>query len=152
MSKKKQPTGDYPVGYCKPPDDHKFKPGDRANPNGRPPKSANDNIDFVAIIRRVGLKSRSVTVDGRKRKTSYVELGLEQMLLKYANGSARSYKEFVALLKEFFPRPAEEDDGVDYGAELRAKLAKMARGTRQEGERRAALEEERAHQAKKDGG
>ena len=31
---KKQPKGDYEVGYCKPPVAHQFKHGNKANPKG----------------------------------------------------------------------------------------------------------------------
>ncbi|MFD0987419.1 DUF5681 domain-containing protein [Methyloligella solikamskensis] len=31
-----QPTGDYEVGYCKPPAHTQFKPGQSGNPKGRP--------------------------------------------------------------------------------------------------------------------
>ena len=32
---KNKPKGDYPVGYCKPPAEHRFRPGNNDNPKGR---------------------------------------------------------------------------------------------------------------------
>lgn len=32
----RRPSGDYAVGYCRPPKEHQFRPGESGNPRGRP--------------------------------------------------------------------------------------------------------------------
>jgi hypothetical protein len=41
---RKAATNDYTVGYCKPPRAHQFKPGNNANPMGRPKGTRNRKV------------------------------------------------------------------------------------------------------------
>ncbi len=47
MTDKKKPTGDYPVGYCRPPVEHRIKKGERKNAKGRPKGSKNLKTDLL---------------------------------------------------------------------------------------------------------
>ena len=41
----RKPTRDYQVGYCRPPAEHRFKPGNNANPRGRRKGSKNRKVE-----------------------------------------------------------------------------------------------------------
>ena len=47
MTEKKKPTGDYDVGYCRPPVKHRIKKGERKNPEGRPKGTKNLKTDLL---------------------------------------------------------------------------------------------------------
>lgn len=47
---KKRKSGDYDVGYGKPPKEHQFKKGISGNPGGAPPKPKPKPIDFAAVL------------------------------------------------------------------------------------------------------
>lgn len=68
----RRPTGDYRTGYCRPPAEHQFKPGQSGNRKGRPKgsrknQSLADELDAV-LAERVPLRSPSgqQTVSMRK--------------------------------------------------------------------------------------
>jgi len=71
----KTATGDYPVGYCKPPEHTQFKPGQSGYPRGRKKGSKNE----ATIWRGVLSKRISIREGGKTRKVSV----LEAMILKY---------------------------------------------------------------------
>jgi hypothetical protein len=54
MRKKRRPSGDYEVGYGKPPKHTRFKPGQSGNPKGRPKASK----DFRSLLHRALFKKR----------------------------------------------------------------------------------------------
>lgn len=49
---KQQPTGDYEVGYCRPPEEHRFPPGTSGNPKGRPKKAEGGPANVTEILTR----------------------------------------------------------------------------------------------------
>ena len=96
MAQKKQkgqPTGDYPVGYCRPPATHRFRPGQSGNPTGqrkaRQVKTTADELKEIAATK--------VTVrDGDKtRKVSLLTANLLAHATKGAKGDARSTALFL---------------------------------------------------------
>ena len=58
MKKPRKDPSSYVVGYCKPPQHSRFKPGDRGNPSGRPRRRKTDPLALVkkVLARKVGLK------------------------------------------------------------------------------------------------
>jgi hypothetical protein len=90
---KRQPTGDYEVGYCRPPAQHRFAPGQSGNPSGQRKggnvKTTADELKEIA--------ARKVTVrDGdRMRKVSLPVANLLAHAIKGAQGDARSSELFL---------------------------------------------------------
>jgi hypothetical protein len=89
----RQPTGDYPIGYCRPPAQHRFRPGQSGNPTGQRKagrvKSPADELKEIAATK--------VTIrDGDKtRKVSLLTANLLAHGLSGAKGDARSAALFL---------------------------------------------------------
>lgn len=60
---KRQPTGDYAVGYAKPPEANRFKPGQSGNPRGRSKGNKNLNTYLLEEAKSlVALNNGDITV------------------------------------------------------------------------------------------
>lgn len=80
-------SDDYDVGYGKPPKSGQFKKGQSGNPSG---KKAPPKLDQV--LQKALAKTVSVTVDGKKQKLSMVEVMIQSLVRKGANGELRAIK------------------------------------------------------------
>jgi len=79
---KDDPKDDYTVGYGKPPLHSRFKPGNRANPAGRPRGAKG----LKAVLARMLDRRIVVTEDGKRRKLSKRELGFARLVDKFSDG------------------------------------------------------------------
>ena len=129
---KRQPTGDYGVGYCRPPASTRFKKGHSGNPRGRPKGAKNFATYFSEILRQ----KISVREGSEVRRISKVEALLHSVVLKAIKGDPKALSSIIALarLSGQFDRVAEDGftGGVlvipDYGLsheELKAKVLKQ---------------------------
>jgi hypothetical protein len=66
---KRQPTGDYEVGYCRPPARHRFRPGQSGNPTGQRKgsqvRTITDELNEIAATKvtiRDGQRTRKVSL------------------------------------------------------------------------------------------
>jgi hypothetical protein len=90
---KRRPKGDYRVGYCRPPAEHRFRPGQSGNPTGERNasrvKSPADELKELAATK--------VTIrDGDKtRKVSLLTANLLAHATKGAKGDVRSATVFL---------------------------------------------------------
>ena len=66
---KRSATGDYAVGYCRPPKASQWKPGQSAYPAGRPKGSKNEDT----IVREVMNRKVALSLGGNVRKVSLLE-------------------------------------------------------------------------------
>jgi hypothetical protein len=87
------PKADYPVGYGKPPVHSRFKPGNRANPAGRPRGAKG----LKAVLAKILDRRIVVTEDGKRRKVTMRELGFARLVDKFSDGDLYATK----LLMEF---------------------------------------------------
>jgi len=85
---------DYPVGYRKPPIQHRFKPGQSGNPGGRDKGSKN----MATVVRRA-LEQKVVVMDGgRRRSVSKLEAACIQQSNKAAAGDRHALKLMTEVL------------------------------------------------------
>ena len=94
MSDDDQP--DHKVGYKKPPLHTRFQKGQSGNPRGRPRGSKNLSTLLIDALNEPVV----VTEDGRKRKISKRELGIRQLVNKFAMAEAQATKILLGLMQE----------------------------------------------------
>ena len=87
---------DYKVGYKKPPLHTRFKKGQSGNPRGRPRGAKNcSSVLKDALNQRV-----VVTENGRRRKISKRELGIRQLVDKFAMAEMQATRMLLGLMLE----------------------------------------------------
>ncbi len=85
---KKKPTGDYSVGYCKPPASAKWKPGKSANPSGRPKKLPSP----YELFEEQAYKLVNGKVGGKPVQLPMLSFGAIATLRKAADGNVRAFE------------------------------------------------------------
>jgi len=95
-----QPGSDYDVGYAKPPKHGQFKPGNTANPRGRPKGSKNkaprwSHGGFDALIREEAYRSMTVTDNGRPVKMPMMPAVIRWVGIDALGGRSRAQKLFL---------------------------------------------------------
>lgn len=115
---KKQPTGNYPNGYAKPPEKGKIKKGEVRNPHGRngKPKDSEDPFDKVMA------RESRVTIDGEVILMTTAEayfMKVTAMALSGSVGAARIVQEELHKRRPAGPTPRTAE-------ELAAEEAKKA--------------------------
>jgi hypothetical protein len=88
----------FEVGYGRPPEATKFKPGQSGNPSGRPKGSKS-----LATLALKHLQSMvTVRENGRERRMSKLDVGITKMINRFADqGELRLFSD----LKKLFDRP-----------------------------------------------
>jgi hypothetical protein len=103
MSKRNKNMQDtsYSVGYGKPPQKSRFKPGQSGNPKGRPKGSLNYQTMLMNALNSTIL----IRENGKTRPISKLEAGTIQMANKVAQGDLRALK---MLASDFLERGHQE--------------------------------------------
>ena len=105
MRKRREAKGEYEVGYGKPPEATRFKPGQSGNPRGRPKKE----LDIRALLQALTQQEVSVTLNGRKVKISSLEAMLHNNYNKALKADPRAFDRFLKLLERHgIAMPKEE--------------------------------------------
>jgi hypothetical protein len=87
---------DYKVGYKKPPLHTRFKNGQSGNPRGRPRGAKN----FSTVLNDALNQRVVVTENGRRRKISKRELGIRQLVDKFAMAEVQATRLLLGLMLE----------------------------------------------------
>src|SRR5215467_13340135 len=87
---------DYKIGYKKPPLHTRFKKGQSGNPRGRPRGVKN----FSTVLNDALNQPVFVTENGRRRKISKRELGIRQLVDKFAMAEMQATKMLLGLMLE----------------------------------------------------
>lgn len=105
-------SNDYAVGYGKPPEKHRFKPGQSGNPRGRPKGSRGVNTH----VRKIMERSVKIRRDGRVRKVQAIEALPEKALEQAAAGNSRALMQLISMYRSAVPDVAEP---IDFGPDER---------------------------------
>src|SRR5690348_4291169 len=105
-SEKKKPTGDYEVGYCRPPRGGQFEPGKSGNPAGRPRGSRPIQSILGDLLRR----RTTVRIGNTEQRMAMSEALAWAAINKGLRGD-------VAVLKMLFAQIDEQDrtEGIPFG-------------------------------------
>ena len=88
MRAKKPTATNSESGYCKPPKEHQFKPGQSGNPGGRPKGNSSSSIHEVLLA---GLgKTATVKVNGRSRRMTQAQLISTQLLARASSADMKA--------------------------------------------------------------
>jgi hypothetical protein len=107
MGKRRTPTSsDYVVGYRRPPESTRFKPGESGNPKGRPKGSRSVGTVLLEIIQQ----KIAVTQNGKTRRLPLLEIMLRRLVNDAVRGEQRSIKFLLSLLEHYgdSSQPAEQ--------------------------------------------
>src|SRR5215203_1004657 len=100
---RRRPTsqGNYTVGYGRPPKHTRFRKGQSGNPRGRPrgDTRAIPPVGLSQALRKAASRPVSMTVDGRRTRTTLAEAIIQQLLARAAKGDHRSTKLFCDLVR-----------------------------------------------------
>ena len=91
MTRKAKPT--YDVGFGKPPEHTRFKPGQSGNPKGRPKGSLN----LASALNRA-LKEKVVVVEnGRRKSLTKLDVAIKGLVNRAVTGDAKAMQQMLAL-------------------------------------------------------
>lgn len=93
---KKPPTGEYPIGYGKPPVHTRFKPGQSGNRKGRPRGSKN----VATVVEELWNRKMRVTIDGRPQICTAGQAMLYAQFGKAVKGDTPAFKAIQSMLRE----------------------------------------------------
>ena len=106
MADKKKPTGDYEVGYCRPPVKHRIKKGERKNPKGRPKGTKNLKTDLLEELGEM-MKIRE---GDRERRISKQRALIKTQVARALKGNDRAAAKIIDL---YLKVTGFEDDAAD---------------------------------------
>src|SRR5690242_11932021 len=103
MSDNKKSSGDYLVGYRKPPRQTRFTKGRSGNPAGRPKGTPN----FTTALERALSEQVVVTEGGQRHTISKLEAAVKQLVNKAAQGDARAIQQLLSVKSVIDSAPDE---------------------------------------------
>jgi Family of unknown function (DUF5681) len=112
-SAKHKPKGDYEVGYCRTPAQHRFKPGNNANPRGRRKGSKNRKV----VIQDVLLEPISVRDAGEVKQMTKLEALLKKTMADALAGDKKAMAAIFAIAQREGLLTPEQVEAVDELAE-----------------------------------
>jgi hypothetical protein len=108
-SAKNTPTGNYEVGFCKPPRANQFKPGNNANPMGRPKGMRNRKVVVKALL----LEPIPVREGSTVKTMSKIEAILTQTINDALKGDHKSRLMAIAMAREDGLLTAEQVEAIE---------------------------------------
>jgi Family of unknown function (DUF5681) len=84
---------DYEVGYGRPPKEHRFQPGNKANPNGRKKKTRNGKV----VIRDLLLEPITVREGGEVKEIPALEAVIKKMRSQALGGDHKAILTIIGL-------------------------------------------------------
>ena len=100
----REKSGDYEVGYGKPPVNTRFKPGQSGNPKGRPRGSKS----FAGLMRAALSETVQVREDGQLRHISRREAIIKSWIARALKGDARANDRLLPFMQQLYPERVED--------------------------------------------
>ena len=110
---------DYEIGYCKPPKEHQFKPGQSGNPKGRP-KGAKSLASDLSEELREKVPAREF---GTQKRLSKQRAILKAQVAKAMAGDTRAAVAVFSMVRELLPDAIDSDDKTPTAVEDETILA-----------------------------
>lgn len=101
-------SGDYAVGFGRPPKEHRFKKGVSGNPRGRPRAKPARQADITALLEA----PVKVKAGGRAKTMVPFEVTTRQLAKKALEGDVRAILKFIDLCEQYgLLAPPQPEDG-----------------------------------------
>ena len=100
----REKSGDYEVGYGKPPVNTRFKPGQSGNPKGRPRGSKS----FADLMRAALSETVQVREDGQLRHISRREAIIKSLIARALKGDARANDRLLPFMQQLYPERVQD--------------------------------------------
>ena len=100
---------DYQVGYGRPPVEHRFKTGNRANPKGRGKKTRNRKV----VVREVLLELIKVNEGGVEKQMPALQVVLKRLLSQALKGDLKAAITVIGMAQREGLLTPEEEEAVD---------------------------------------
>jgi Family of unknown function (DUF5681) len=104
-----QQRGDYRVGYGRPPEEHRFKPGNKANPKGRGKKTRNRKV----VIRDVLFELVKVNEGGVEKQMPALEVVIKRLLAQALKGETKAVLTILGLAQREGLLTPEQEEAVE---------------------------------------
>jgi hypothetical protein len=104
-----QQRGDYRVGYGRPPEEHRFKPGNKANPKGRGKKTRNRKI----VVSEVLFEPVKVNEGGVEKQMPALEVVLKKLLARALKDDHRAALTILGLAQRDGLLTPEQEEVVE---------------------------------------
>jgi len=101
--------GDYRVGYRRPPVEHRFKPGNNANPKGRKKKTRNRKV----VIRELLFEPVTVREGGVVKEIPALEAVIKKTLSQALGGDHKAALTIIGLAQRDGILTPEQEQAVD---------------------------------------
>ncbi|GEL43469.1 hypothetical protein MEX01_40600 [Methylorubrum extorquens] len=131
MPRDRKPAGEYAVGYGKPPQHTRFKPGQSGNPKGR----RKGVLNLKSVLEQELFRPVAIQEGGKRRNVPILTVVIRQSLAKAAKGETRA---LTALL------PIIQRAGLVADDEVTAPVAQLPLSAAEEADLQEALAEWRA--------
>jgi hypothetical protein len=117
-SAKGTPGADYEVGYAKPPPEHRFKPGNNANPKGRRKGTKNRRV----VVQDVLLEQITVREGSETKQMSKLEALLKKTISDALAGDKKAAGLIFAIAQKEGLLTPEQEEAVGGVAETDAAI------------------------------
>jgi hypothetical protein len=138
---KKVPKGDYEVGYCRPDPKVQFKPGNNANPNGRPRGSRNGK----GLVKEAFLELIPVREGNTTKKVSKIAAVLTQTINDALKGNHKARLAAIGLAQMHGILTPETEEAIEENLPEHDKKILEEYNRRHSAARSAAATEAPAH-------
>ena len=95
MPDNKTANANYDVGYGKPPQNTRFKPGQSGNPKGKPKGAKN----LATIVDKATKERVVVNENGKRRSVSKLEIAVKQLVNKAVIGDQKAITQLLSLVQ-----------------------------------------------------